>query len=627
MRRFLLITLWVALCSPMAWAAEEKKEPKPQTIPELEKELGKVLEETKLPAVGVALVSRDAVLWTAGIGKADVASGRDATADTLFRIGSISKSFVSISVLMLQEAGKLSLDDLVRVRAPDVWFENPWEDSNPLRIVHLLEHATGFDDLRLKEYALNDPHISLADGLAYCPASRVSRWRPGTRYSYCNSGPPIAARIVERISGSRFEDFVREQIFEPLGMKTASYLLTDQVKANIATLYHPDGVTPYPYWHICMRPSGAVNASPMEMANLVRFYLNRGSFEGRMLLQPSSIERMERPASTWSARAGLTTGYGLSNYTTVDSGFVYHGHDGGVQGGAASMGYLPGEGLGYCFMINGGNAPAFERIEKLIKGYLTKDLPRPAVPPIAKVPADLAQRYSGYYRFDSPRQELTRFMTHLLGVVSISVGESGLFMDPFMGESTGYVCVNDRLFREKSEKDEDPVATLALIEDPVEGRFVQTDSVTWRPVRGWIVWVERIVAIGSIALMLSSLSFAIIWLPRKLLGRMRAVRHLRIRVVPLVSVLCFAAASVLLTVAGTDLIPRFGRPTVWSVGFCALTVAFAIAAVLGLLLAARAPASEVNRWARWHSIAVSVANTIVAAYLLYWGMIGLRSWS
>ena len=627
MRRFFAIALWVALCSPMAWAEEEKKEPKPRTIPELEKEIRKVLDETKLPAVGVALVSRDAVTWAAGVGKADVASGRDATADTLFRIGSVSKSFVSISVLMLQEEGRLSLDDLVRERAPEVWFENPWEKSDPIRIVHVLEHTTGFDDLRLKEYALSAPDISLADGLAYCPASRVSRWRPGTRFSYCNSGPPIAARIVERTTGKRFEDFVRERIFDPLGMTTASYFLTDQVKAGMATLYHPDGVTPYPYWHILMRPSGAVNASPREMANYVRFYLNRGSFEGNVLLQPSSIERMERPTSAWSARAGLETGYGLSNYTTINGGFEYHGHDGGVQGGAASMGYLPAEGVGYCFMINGGNASAFERIETLIKGYLTKDLPKPAVPPIGKLPPELAQRYSGYYRFDSPRQELTRFMTHLMAVISISVGESELTVDPFIGENSGYFAVNERLFREKSEKDEDPVATLALIEDPTEGRFVQTDSVTWRPVPGWIVWVERVVAIGSLALMLSSLSFAIIWLPRKLLGRMRAVRHLRVRVVPLISVLCIVAAGVLLTVAGNDLIPRFGRPTVWSMGFCALTVAFAITAVLGLLLAVRSPASEVNRWTRWHSIAVSVANTIVAAYLLYWGMIGVRTWS
>ncbi len=121
-------------------------------------------------------------------------SGRDATGDTLFRIGSISKMFVSLSVLMLQEQGQLALDDLVRSRIPDVAFENPWEQTDPVRIVHLLEHTTGFDDLTFREYA-HGRLVTLKEGLDYEPRSRKSRWRPGTRFSYCNSGPPMAAYI------------------------------------------------------------------------------------------------------------------------------------------------------------------------------------------------------------------------------------------------------------------------------------------------------------------------------------------------------------------------------------------------------------------------------------------------
>lgn len=110
-------------------------------------------------------------------------SGRDATGDTLFRIGSISKMFVSLSVLMLQEQGQLALDDLVRSRIPDVAFENPWEQTDPVRIVHLLEHTTGFDDLTFRESVLTVAFAFLAVyGLwlaARVPAAatnRVARW-------------------------------------------------------------------------------------------------------------------------------------------------------------------------------------------------------------------------------------------------------------------------------------------------------------------------------------------------------------------------------------------------------------------------------------------------------------------
>ena len=147
------------------------------------------------------------------------------TPDTLFRIGSISKGFAALSILKLVEQGKLTLNDTVRSLVPEIQFQNPWEATDPVRVVHLLEHTTGFDDMALKDYANNDPKpLTLKEGLDFNPATRVSRWRPGSRYAYCNSGPPIAAYIVEKITGQRFEDYVEENFFRPLHMDSASYL-------------------------------------------------------------------------------------------------------------------------------------------------------------------------------------------------------------------------------------------------------------------------------------------------------------------------------------------------------------------------------------------------------------------
>jgi len=85
----------------------------------------------------------------------------------------------------------------------------------------------------------------------------------------------------------------------------------------MTTLYRPDGVTPYPYEHISMRPSGSVNASAKDMARYLSLYLGRGTARGRTFIQPGSLDRMEQATTTWSARAGLSTGYGLGNYTTL----------------------------------------------------------------------------------------------------------------------------------------------------------------------------------------------------------------------------------------------------------------------------------------------------------------------
>ena len=146
-----------------------------------------------VPGMSIAIVHRDGPEWVAGLGKADLANDRTATATTLFRIGSVSKGFVSLAVLMLVDEGKLSLEDPVQKLAPEVWFDNKWEASDPVRIVHLLENTTGWDDMHLREFAKDPLTMSSLDALDYDHSSRISRWRPGTRMSYCNSGPAVAA--------------------------------------------------------------------------------------------------------------------------------------------------------------------------------------------------------------------------------------------------------------------------------------------------------------------------------------------------------------------------------------------------------------------------------------------------
>lgn len=99
------------------------------------------------------------------------------------------------------------------------------------------------------------------------------------------------------------------------------------------------------------------------------------------------------------------------------------------------------------------------------------------------------------------------------------------------------------------------------------------------------------------------------------------------RTVPLAAVLCLLGLGLLLVLASADAIPRLGEVTAWSVGLAVLSVLFAFCSLLGLGLAARAPAREMNRWARRYCLALSVASVTVAAYLAYYGWIGVRTWS
>ncbi|HXR32378.1 MAG TPA: serine hydrolase [Verrucomicrobiae bacterium] len=623
--RLLLLGLIATACF-----AQDKKEEtvKPaQSIPELQQQLEKILKDTHTPGMSVAIVHREGPEWIAGLGKADVAANRDTTPDTLFRIGSTSKAFAALSILKLANEGKLSLEDPVHKLVPEVWFQNRWEASDPVRVVDLLEHTTGWDDMHFREYAKDAPGMGLREALDYDHHSRISRWRPGTRMAYCNSGPAVAAYIVEKITGQRFEDYVKQNFFEPIGMDTATYFQAPS--PPLTTLYHPDGKTPYPYWNILYRPAGSINASAKDMAAYVQFYLNRGNVNGTQVMPASSIDRMEIPTRTWAAKEGLKTGYGMSNYWSIHEGFVYHGHNGGVEGGLTEMAYLPGYGVGYFYSVNAGNGDAFEKIGKTIRAYVTRDLQKPTLPPVAPLPAN-AGAYAGWYQLDSPRVEMTHFLERLLGLVLIRFDDGKLLASTLGERNQVSVPVSGAQFRDVPKKGlPEPVPTAELLTPNAEGVFIQmgggTQTIKRIPV--WLAFAEIILTAWFVLAVVSILLYAPFWLFGGLSKKRRRPAERWIRLWPLIAVLSLLAFVAIFILSSNDLITKMGNMTMWSVAFFVATVAYGVASVAGVIALWRVPKQEVRGWVRRFSTAVILALLIGAAYLVYWGVIGLRTWA
>jgi CubicO group peptidase (beta-lactamase class C family) len=627
-KRIILAVLFFFLFILPTGIAADKKDEKPtpaQSIDELRQQLEKILKDTHTPGVSVAIVHKDGPEWVAGLGLADVAANRANNADTLFRIGSTSKAFVSLSILMLADQGKLSLDDPIHKLAPEVWFENRWGSTDPIRVVHLLEHTTGWDDLHLREYAKQAPDtMTVREGLDYDHHSRTSRWRPGTRMAYCNSGPPVAAYIVEKLTGRRFEDFAQENLFNPIGMKTATYF--EPAPSMATTLYHSDGKTPHTYWHILLRPAGSINASANDMAAYVQFYLNRGAVGGKQIVPAADIDRMEIPASTWAAKDGLKIGYGLSNYVTVADGFVYHGHDGGVDGGLTEMAYMADYGVGYFFSINSGSGEAFEKLGKTIRAYIRNKLQRPALPPVAALSAN-ASDYSGWYEPDSPRVELFRFLERLLGLRRVHFQDGKLVISSLHGNEI-FLPVTGTQFRHVPKEDPpDPVPTLELLSVNPEGRFIQTEQNTMKEIPAWVAFGEILTTAFVALSVISVVLYAPFWVLAGISKRRRRPAERALRLWPLLAVLSLVAIVGLFILCGDDLIGRLGNLTVWSATLWALTLVFAVTSIASAFYSWQSPAPAVRRGVRRFSIIVSAALLIATAYLVYWGFIGVRTWA
>jgi len=620
--------VFLCLLLPNCLAVDTKEEkPKPaQSVEELRLDLEKILKDTRTPGVSVAIVHKDGPEWLAGLGIADVASNRANSSDTLFRIGSTSKAFAALSILMLADQGKLSLDDPVHKLAPEVWFENRWGSSDPIRVVHLLEHTTGWDDLHFREYAMQAPDtMNLRAGLDYDHHSRVSRWPPGTRMAYSNSGPPVAAYIVEKLTGQRFEDFVQQNLFDSIGMKTATYF--EPAPGAATTLYHTDGKTPYSYWHILLRPAGSINASAKDMAAYVQFYLNRGAVAGRQIVPASDIDRMEIPASTWAAKEGLKLGYGLSNYARVQDGFVYHGHNGGVEGGVTELAYLPENGVGYFFSINSANSSAFDKISKAIRAYITRDLEKRPLPAVASLAADTGD-YAGWYQPDAPRVEMLHFLERLLGLCHVRVEDGKLSLTSLGGWNQIFVPVTDKEFRHVPKKDApDPVASLALLNENADGRFIQTEATTIKRIPAAMAIGEVLITIFILLSILSILLYAPFWILGGMSRRRRRPLERPLRLFPLIAVLSLLAVVGIFAAAMNDLIARMGNLTAWSAAVWVMTLVFAVSSIASMFYSWQRLGGSVRPGVRRFARIVSLALLIATVYLTYWGFVGLRTWA
>jgi CubicO group peptidase (beta-lactamase class C family) len=586
----------------------------PKTLAELKVAIEKIRTETNTPAVGIALVNKDGPYWVAGLGDANVKQHIKADADTMFPIASVSKMFVGLAILKLMEDGKLNLNDKLRDLAPEIQFENQWEKTNPILLVHLLEHTTGWDDLHLAEITYKATDAStLKDALAAHPDSRKSRWVPGTRHAYGNTSPAVVAYIVEKVTGKKFEDYVQESFFNPLQMNTSSFYNSAAYKAHKAELYSPD------YAYQKYRPSGAMNSSAKEMANFLQFMILRGEFNGQRLLQSASIDRMEKPVSNLGATVGIESGYALYNVARgfKDYGIAFYGHDGGGPGALTAFVYIPELQTGYVVMTNAMGSGHWQ-ITELINQFLLKDAKK--VTPKA---LDLSPKFSemaGIYVHLNPRVEILRFTTDILSAIKITVQDQHIHRSPLLGgwESSDYAISENLLVNPWTG-----LPSIAFVNDPVKGESLQIDSDLYKRTPAFIVY-GKIMLIALLAiLILFNIGFALVWIPRWLLRKLTNGGNILVRLWPLI-----ASLTIVITFVPTVLAAHVQLGTLTSASLTLFigSILYPLITGFSLLSVYKYRTMSINKLVYWNAAAISILHALFALYLAYYGIIGFRGW-
>lgn len=276
-----------------------------------------------LLAGAVALiVSPDGVekCWKAG--KADIETGRPMTGDTMFWVASMTKYVTGIAVMIAQDDGKLNIADPVSKHIPEfakMRVETPADTNGvsrleplttPITIEQCLRHTAGFRYLTTAAESDHHGRLPLKDAVSLYTQIPLT-YQPGTSTRYSNMGINAAARVVEIVTGKTFGDFVRERIFNPLGMKDSTFCLTKEQHARLARPYR--FVKPHEFrfcpWHSLRNyytwpieryyaeAGGGLFSSPADIAKFARMIIAGGVFDGKRIVSEEGVEL--------SARRGL----------------------------------------------------------------------------------------------------------------------------------------------------------------------------------------------------------------------------------------------------------------------------------------------------------------------------------
>ncbi|PYU16357.1 MAG: hypothetical protein DMG37_02645 [Acidobacteria bacterium] len=637
MRRILLpaITLSLLIAGPATLAfpqAEQKKEelPHPKTLEELQRAMKGVVEKEHVTGAGVALVSNGQLLWCGGIGKADLSANRDVTCDTEFRVGSISKTFVALALLKLQEDGRINLYSRLQDVAPEIPMKNRWGGTNPVRVVNLLEHSAGFDDMQPSEiYNRRDrADYPVLDVFKRFQEPQDVRWPPGTRFSYSNPGYGIAGYLIEKVTGQPFDAYIRQNLLAPLEITVGDFRITDANRAALAQGYDGNPPRAVPYKSIYLRPAGDMKASPGELAKLVQFFLRRGRTGDLQLVKAESIARMEYPETISSAKNGLRLGYGLANYTESEGGVITHGHDGGIDGFISSYRYMPEQNWGYVVLLNSTvSGKALDDMNHLTIEFLSKDFPKPQQPLISLTANEL-KKFSGYYAPRAPRSQLLAFLGELAGGTWVRVAGGKLECSTLFGKGhEPLLPVGKNLFRGAKE----PEATAVFFPD-ASGRMIYVRSGEDGEAYGervFPIWVftRLLFLAASATVMASALPYALFWgmwlLLSRFIKKVKRMKHARVRAVPLFAVL----SLVLVLFAFTNVADNIGTFNFWSFLMWVMTILFMVLSLVGLALAVSVPKAEMHKAERIHTLLVSSACCIITLFFSAWHLIGLRLWA
>lgn len=593
----------------------------------------------RIAGVTVAAVQNGEVVLAKGYGFADLEAGRRVEPDTtLFRIGSITKTFTWIEIMRLVEMGRLSLDDPINQHLPEELQIPEQGFDEPIRVRDLMTHQPGFEDRALGVLFVRDPGKikPLNEALRETRPNRVRP--PGELSSYSNYGTALAGAIVEHHAGRPWQDVIEDHILGPLRMTRTTGRepyparaelpapMPESLAADLSRGYRIVGADPrpQPFEHVTQfAPAGAMSSTASDMARYMLMLLGDGTLGDVHIFGPEAARAFRTPMTSWPREiGGWSAGFAE---IPMPGGFRSYGHDGATLVFYSSMSLLPELDLGVFVSTNTAGGAALTQVltPLLVQHFYGAPLPAP-LEGRPELRAELAgyagqygltrRRHSGLEGFLMRLQALPVGVSaegYLTAVLPIGPGRfvptetPGLFQN---ADSRGHILFERR----------DGRLTLSNIGFTAERLTLLKSPST-------LILVVGLAALAAFGTLLGLFRRFGRQLPSTAAeahaGRLQAATAL-LWLGSFGSLVFFA-----ITVAGdvSTVIYRWPTPSILAFSTLALLASIATAVLLGLLPAVWGGEGGWTRWRKTRLTAAALAFAACGAMLLTWG--ALQPWN
>jgi CubicO group peptidase (beta-lactamase class C family)/D-alanyl-D-alanine dipeptidase len=345
MRRALLSVAFYLILQPDTVFAQEVAPAKQyrEAIQALEAFIEHEVKDKELPALSIALVDDQKIIWAKGFGFADPKAKKPATADTIYRVGSVSKLFTDIALMKLVEKGDIDLDAPITTYLPDFKPTNRFDKPITLRM--MLSHRSGM----VREPPVGsyfDPTSPTLEAMVRSLHPTELVYEPGAKIKYSNAAIATAGYVLEKTQKEPFAKYLKRTVLEPMGLKRSSFEPTDEVRKDLANavMWTYIGRTfEAPTFELGMAPAGSMYSTAPELGRFLSILFAKGKGQGGQILKPETLEKMYEPQY---GKPDDKTGFGIGFYLTELDGKRVIGHGGAVYGFATELAALPADKLG-----------------------------------------------------------------------------------------------------------------------------------------------------------------------------------------------------------------------------------------------------------------------------------------